>query len=179
MNLTAYVMELESLINRYTILVFIEVFSVILALILVWTLPFIGKLTKTKHKKQKTKRKIKLEKESRKKTIIAQVVISILFITAETFIIGIDVDTLNNLKKDSNQNSIAIYNGDAHLWDDYRRTGALFDFIVDSRNVSLGNSDATYKIDMSKVDEGWFEDSGEFNGKITYGENSKYILKIE
>ena len=179
MDLTGYVMDLESLINRYTVLVFIKVLSVILALILVWIVPYIGKPIINKHKKRKTKRIMKIEKETKIKTIIGQVVISFLFFAIEIFLIGYDVDTLVNLKKDLNQNSVVIYNGDAHLWYDYRRTGVFFDFFVDSRNVSLGNSDDTYIIDMTKTDEGWVKDSGDFRGKITYGENSKYILKIE
>lgn len=137
------------------------------------------KAHKNKYKKRKTKRKIKIEKQTKIKTTFGQIVISVLFLVAGIFIIGDDVSTLNNLKKDLNQNSLVIYEGNAHLWDEYRRTGAFFDFFVDSRNVSLGDSNDTYKIDMSKTDEAWFEDSGNFYGKITYGENSKFILRIE
>ena len=65
MDLNGHVMDLESLINRYTILVFIKVLCVILALILVWIVPYIGKPIINKHKKRKTKRKIKIEKEAK------------------------------------------------------------------------------------------------------------------
>ena len=179
MDLIGYVMDLESLINRYTLLVFIKALSFFLFLLFIWLLLYIGKPLKNKHKKRKTKRKIKLEKEEKTKTIISQVAISLLILVAGIFIIGDDANTLNNLKKDLEQNSVDVYTGDAHLWDDYRRTGVFFDFFVDSRNVSFENSDDTYKIDMSKTYEGWVEDSGDFQGKITYGENSKFILKIE
>lgn len=179
MNLSGYVIDLEFLIDRYTILIFIKALSFFSFLLFIWILPYIGKPLKNKRKKHKTKRKMKIEKANKTKTIIGQSIISILFITAGIFIIGNDIDTLNNLKKDLYQNSVVIYNGDAHLRDDYRRTGAFFDFFVDSRNVSFEDTDDTYIIDMSKIDEGWIQDSGDFRGKITYGKNSKYILKIE
>ena len=179
MDLSGFVMDLESLINRYTILVVIKVLSFFLFLFFIWLLPYIGKPIKNKYKKRKTKRKIKIEKQTKIKTIFGQIVISVLFLAAGIFIIGDDVSTLNSLKKDLNQNSVVIYEGNAHLWDDYLRTGVFFDFFVDSRNVTLGDSNDTYKIDMSKTDEGWVEDSGDFYGKITYGENSKFILRIE
>ncbi len=176
MDLSGYIMDLESLINRYTILIIIKVLSVFLMLILVWLVPHIGNPLKKKHK---TKRKIKIEKANKTKTVIGQIIISGLFIIVEIFIVGNYVDTLNNLKKDLNQNAFVVYNGDAYLCDDYRRTSLLFNLFVDSRNVNLGNSDDIYIIDMSMTDEGWFRDSGDFQGKITYGENSKFILKIE
>lgn len=88
-----------------------------------------------------------------------------------------DVKTQNTLKADASQNAISVYDGDAELR--YPSFSSFYDFIVDNRIVQFENSDENYWIDMSRVNEGWNPDSGEFYEKITYGENSKYILKIE
>lgn len=180
MSLTGYNMALESLINRYSVLIFVRIIPIIFLLLLTWGLPYLEK-TKRKSNKHKTKRKIKLEKEDKYKTLIAQLVVSVLFIALGVVFVRGDVVTLNNLKKDLAQNSFAVYEGEAYLLDNtpYLHSGAVFDLIVDERFVEFENSDEVYSLDMSKIWEGFNDQSGEFHGKITYGENSKYILKIE
>ena len=182
MNLIGYATDLESLINRYTLLIFAEIVPIILVILLTWFLPFLERRTKNKNNNRKSKRKVKLEKAAKRNTLISQIVVSVLLILVGVLFVKSDVATLNNLKDDLNQNSIMVYEGDAYLSDTIpflRRTGVFFDLIVDSRFVDFENSAETYRIDMSRKWEGFTEISGEFHGKITYGENSKYILKIE
>ena len=181
MDLTGYDMGLESLINRYPILIFVRTIPIMLLLLLTWGLPYLDKKAKRKSNKRKTKKKIKLEKEDKYKTLIGQIVVSVLFIALGVVFIQGDVVTLNNLKKDLAQNSFAVYEGEAYLLDNtpYLHSGAFFDLIIDERFVEFENSDEVYSLDMSKIWEGFNDQSGEFHGKITYGENSKYILKIE
>ena len=61
MDLIGYTMDLESLISRYTFLIFTEIVPIILVLFLTWFLPYLKKRTKKTHNKHKTKRKVKLE----------------------------------------------------------------------------------------------------------------------
>ncbi len=181
MDLIGYTMDLESLISRYTFLIFTEIVPIILVLFLTWFFPYLKKRTKKTHNKHKTKRKVKLEKEAKRNTLISQIFVSVLLIVVGTLFIKSDVTTLNNLKKDLYQNSVIVYEGDAYLWDSYAflHADVFFDLIVDSRFVDFANSEDTYQIDVSKIWKGRSEYSGEFYGKITYGENSKFILKIE
>lgn len=181
MDLTGYVMELETLINRYLVLVFVRTIPIIFLLLLTWGLPYLDKKSKRKSNKRKTKRKTKLEKEEKYKTLIGQIAVSVLFVALGVVFIKGDVVTLNNLKKDLEQKSFSVYEGEAYLLDNthYLHSGAFFDLIVDERFVEFENSDEVYSLDMSKIWEGFNDQSGEFHGKITYGENSKYILKIE
>ena len=69
MDLTGYVMELETLINRYLVLVFVRTIPIIFLLLLTWSLPYLDKKSKRKSNKRKTKRKTKLEKEEKYKTL--------------------------------------------------------------------------------------------------------------
>lgn len=180
---TGYTMELESLINRYTALVVIDVVSLILIFALICLASYLEAGFKKKHNKHKTKRKATLEKEKKRKIIAGQLVaFGLLIVVGVYFFTGdSDLATLRNLKKDFSQNSVAVYEGEANLSSEglLWRYGVFFDFIVDSRLVSFDKIDGVYWIDMSKTDEGLLEDSGDFYGKITYGENSKYILKVE
>lgn len=183
MDLTGYIMDLETLISKYTVLISVEIVLVVLAILLTWLVPYLEKRTKKKPDRRKTKRKIRLEKVAKRNLIIFQIVFSaFLFIVGGLFIKG-DVKTRNALKTDESYNAIAIFEGEAYLNNDYPNISsleALFDLIfIDSRLVTFESSDEFYCIDMSDVDEGWLEDRGEFHGKITYGENSKFILKIE
>ena len=181
MNLTGYAMELESLINRCTILFFVKLVPIILLLLLTWGLPYLDKKSKRKSNKRKTKRKIKSEKEEKRKNLIGQIAVSVLFVALGVVFIKGDVTTLNNLKKDLEQKSFSVYEGEAYLSDGapYLHSGAIFDLIVDTRFVEFENRDETYRIDMSETWEGITDESGSFSGKITYAENSKYILRIE
>lgn len=183
MNLTGYIMGLESLINRYTVLIFVQIVLMVLGIFLIWFLPYFEKRTKKKPDKHKTKRKIELEKVAKRNLLIVQIVISAFLVIVGGLFVKGDVKTLNDLKADVSQNAVAIYEGDAYLPNTYPHISgldALFDsIIVDSRSVTFEGSNEIYYIDMSKVDEGWLEDWGDFHGKITYGENSKFILKIE
>lgn len=176
-------MDLESLTNRYMILIIVKTVLIILALLLIWVLPCFKERIKKKHNTHKTKRKVRLEKESKRKALICQIIVSVLLVIAGALVIKGDLNILNALELDTSQNSIAKYEGDAFLLSSSPypyNPDVLFDLlIIDSRLVAFENSDETYQIDMSKVPEGWFEDSGEFHGKITYGKNSKFILKIE
>ncbi|MBO5065094.1 MAG: hypothetical protein J6D06_03170 [Clostridia bacterium] len=180
MDLTGYVMELETLINRCTILFFVKLVPIVLLLLLTWGLPYPDKKSKRKNK-PKTKRKIKSEKEEKRKNLIGQIVVSVLLVSLGVVFVHSDVVTLSNLKKDMSQNSFAVYEGEAYLSDSapYLHSGAGFDLIVDTRFVEFENRDETYRIDMSETWEGITDESGSFSGKITYAENSKYILKIE
>ncbi len=181
MDLTGYAMELESLINRYTILLFVKLVPIILLLLLTWGLPYLDEKSKRKNNKQKNKKKIKSEKEEKRKNLIGQIVVSVLFVALGVVFVQSDVVTLNNLKKDMSQNSFAVYEGEAYLSDStpYLHSGAGFDLIVDTRFVEFENSGEMYRIDMSETWEGITDESGRFSGKITYAENSKYILNIE
>ena len=181
MDLTGYVMGLESLINRYLILIIIKSVPIMFLLLLTWGLPYLDKKSKSKHKKRKTKRKIESEKKSKIKNIIGQIIVSVLFVAVGVAFVLEDVDTRNNLKKDLARNSFEIYEGEAYLTEStpYLHGGAVFDLIIDERFVELENSDELYRIDMSQTWEGITDESDEFNGKIIYGKNSKYILKIE
>ena len=53
MDLIGYTMDLESLISRYTFLIFTEIVPIILVLFLTWFLPYLKKRTKKTHHKQK------------------------------------------------------------------------------------------------------------------------------
>ncbi len=177
MDIVGYSVELQSLINRYSVLIIVKLVSALFLLVALWILPFLEKKLTIKPDKHKSKRKIEKEKELKKAILCLQIFVSIFlnFITA--FFMYDDVKTLNNLKKDETTNSVSVYVGDAELM--YSSFGSIYDFIVDHRIVIFGNSDENYWIDMSRVYEGWNPDSGEFYGKITYGENSRFILKIE
>lgn len=181
MDLTGYIMDLESLISRYTILIFVKVALIVLVIFLIWLVPYLEKRTKKKSDKHKTKRKIRLEKVAKRNLLIFQIAFSVLFVIIGVLYTNWDIKTLKNLKVDANQNLAVVYEGDATLVGaPYLRSADVFlDLIVDSRSVFFGDSNEIYHIDMSKIEEGWFEDEGEFHGKITYGENSKFILKIE
>ncbi len=181
MDLTGYAMELESLINRYTILFFVKLVPIILLLLLTWGLPYFDKKSKRKNNNQKTNRKRKSEKEEKRKNLIGQIVVSVLFVSLGVVFVQSDVVTLNDLKKDLSENSFTVYEGEAYLSDStpYLHSGAGFDLIVDTRFVEFENRDEIYRIDMSKTWEGITDDTGRFSGKITYAENSKYILKVE
>ena len=67
MDLTGYIMDLESLISRYTILIFVKVALIVLVIFLIWLVPYLEKRTKKKPDKHKTKRKIRLEKVAKRK----------------------------------------------------------------------------------------------------------------
>lgn len=183
MDLTGYIMDLESLISRYTILIFVKVALIVLVIFLIWLVPYLEKRTKKKPDKHKTKRKIRLEKVAKRNLLIFQIVFSTFLVVVGGLLIKGDVKTLNALKTDARQNSFSVYEGDAHMPNTYPHISGLDAFfdsiIVDSRSVFFEDSNEIYYIDMLKVDEGWLEDWGEFYGKITYGENSKFILKIE
>ncbi|MBE6785391.1 MAG: hypothetical protein E7538_04015 [Ruminococcaceae bacterium] len=177
MNIIGYSIELQSLINRYTMLIIVRIVSAVLLLAALWILPYIEIKLTTKPDKHKSKRKLKKEKEYKKALLYLQVFVTIFFIPIVTFFVYDDVKTQNTLKADVSQNAISVYVGDAELI--YPSFSSIYDFIVDHRIVQFENSDEHYWIDMSRVNEGWNPDSGEFYGKITYGANSKYILKIE
>lgn len=181
MDLTGYITDLESLISRYTILILVKAAAMILVIFLIWLVPYLEKRTKKKPDKHKTKRKIRLEKVAKRNLLIFQVVFSVLFVIIGALYTNWDIKTLKDLKADAIQDSVAVYEGDATLvGSSYIGNANVFlDLIVDSRSVFFGDSNEIYHIDMSEVDEGWFEDWGDFHGKITYGENSKFILKIE
>ena len=181
MDLTGYIMDLESLISRYTILIFVKVALIVLVIFLIWLVPYLEKRTKKKPDKHKTKRKIRLEKVAKRNLLIFQIAFSVLFVIIGVLYTNWDIKTLKNLKVDANQNLAVVYEADATLVGApyLRSADVFFDLIVDSRSVFFGDSNEIYHIDMSKIEEGWFEDEGEFHGKITYGENSKFILKIE
>ena len=184
MNLTGYTMELESLITRHTVLVVIDIVLLVVGVILICLAPYIELGFKRKHKKYQTKRKAEREKSKKRKIIAGQIVAFALVFVAAVFFFTDDssgLGTLKNLKKDLSQNSVEVYEGEAHLSSEglLWRYGVFSDFIVDSRWVTFKNSDEMCRIDMSKVDEGWLEDSGDFYGKITYGKNSGFILKVE
>ncbi|MBQ8209188.1 MAG: hypothetical protein IJZ35_01205 [Clostridia bacterium] len=181
MDFIGYTMDLESLINRYTLLIFAKTVPIILVLLLAWIIPYIDKKMNKKRKIRKTKRKLRLEKESKRNALISQIAVSVLLIVLEVLFVKSDVTTLNNLKKDLNQGSVAVYDGAAYVSAPvhFLHDSVLFDLIVDPRFVTFENSEETYQIDMSNVWEGLCEYSGDFAGKITYGRNSKFILKIE
>ena len=177
MDIVGYSVELQSLINRYSVLIIVELVSALLLLVALWILPFLEKKLTMKPDKHTSKRKIEKEKELKKAILCLQIFVSIFLIFITAFFMYDDVKTLNNLKKDETTNSVSVYVGDAELM--YSSFGSIYDFIVDHRIVQFENSDENYWIDMSRVNEGWNTDSGVFYAKITYGENSKYILKIE
>ena len=177
MDIVGYSVELQSLINRYSVLIIVELVSALLLLVALWILPFLEKKLTMKPDKHKSERKIEKEKELKKAILCLQIFVSIFLIFITAFFMYDDVKTLNNLKKDETTNSVSVYVGDAELM--YSSFGSIYDFVVDHRIVQFENSDENYWIDMSRVNEGWNTDSGVFCAKITYGENSKYILKIE
>ena len=177
MNIVGYSVELQSLINRYTVLIIVKIVSAVFLLAALWILPYIEMKLTMKPDKHKSKRKIEKEKELKKAILYLQIFVSIFLIFITAFFMYDDVKTLNNLKKDETTNSVSVYVGDAELM--YSSFGSVYDFIVDHRIVIFRNSEENYWIDMSSVNEGWLADSGEFYGKIIYGENSKFILKIE
>lgn len=182
MNLIGYSIELQDLINKHIFLIFAKTEPIVFLLLLIWLVPIIEKRIKHKHNHHKTKRKINLENKAKKNTLIGQIFLSVLLIVVAIFFVKSDVATLDNLKKDLDQGSVVVYEGDAYLSDSallVRRRSVLIDLIIDSRFVYFDNCDEHYWIDMSRVNEGWLPDSGEFNGRITYGENSRFILKIE
>lgn len=183
MDLTGYIMDLESLISKYTISISVEIALLVLAIFSIWLVPYLEKRTKKKPDKHKTKRKIRLEKVAKRNLLIFQVVFSVFLVVVGGLFIKGDVKTRNALKADESHNAVAIFEGEAYLHHDYHIIGgfpALFDLIsIDSRLVTFEGSDESYYISMSEIDEGWLEDWGDFHGKITYGENSKFILKIE
>jgi len=172
-----YSVELQSLINRYTVLIIVKLVSALLLLAALWILPSLEIKFTMKPDKHKSKRKLEKEKELKKATLYLQIFVTVFLVFITAFFVYDDVKTLNNLKEDEATNSIFVYEGDAELM--YSSFGSIYDFIVDHRIVCFENSDKHYWIDMSRVNEGWDPDSGEFYGKITYGENSKFILKIE
>lgn len=181
MDLTGYTMYLVDLINRYTILIFVKTVLIVLTIFLLWFLPYVGGKLKKRHNKHKTNRKVKLEKEAKRNNLICQIVASVLLVVVGILFIKGDVKTLTALKADERQNSLAIYEGDASLLRSvyYKNANVFYDLIVDSRSVVFEDINEICYIDMSKTDEGWIEEWGEFHGKITYGENSRFILKIE
>ncbi len=181
MDLTGYTMDLGDLINRYTILIFVKTVLIVLTIFLLWFLPYVGEKMKKRRDKHKTKRKVRLEKEAKRNNRICQIVGSVLLVVVGILFIKGDVKTLTALNADESQNSLAIYEGDARLLRSYyyRNANVFYDLIVDSRSVVFEGSNEIYHVDMSKTNESWIADSGEFYGKITYGENSKFILKIE
>lgn len=177
MDLIGYLTEFHSLINRYTALIIVKLLSAFLLLAALWILPHIGMKFTMKPDKHKSERKIKKEKELKKATLLLQIFITVFFVFIVTFFAYDDVRTLNALKEDADHNTVSVYEGNAELM--YSSFGSLFDFFVDARIIKFENSDEYYWIDMSRVNEGWNPDSGEFHGKITYGDNSKFILKVE
>ena len=177
MDIVGYTAELQSLINRYTVLIIAEVISALLLLAALWILPSLEMKFTKKPDKHKSKRKAEKEKELKKAVLYLQIFVSIFLAFITAFFAYDNVKTLNSLKEDKATNSISVYVGDAELM--YSSFSSIYNFIVDDRIVQFENSDEIYWIDMSRVNEGWNPDSGKFNGKIIYGENSKYILKIE
>lgn len=176
MDLIGYSIGLNSLIIRYTVLIIVQIISIILLSALLWILPYFEIKMIRKQEKRNREKPI-ISKKLQLRVFAVQVVVTIFLVVIGSFFISDEYKTLNTLRVDKNQNSIAIYEGDAELM--YSSSGTITDIIVDPRVIKFENSDDIYWIDMSRVNEGWNPDSGEFYGKITYAENSKFILKIE
>lgn len=180
LDLTGYTMSLDSLINRHVFLLVVDIILMIFGILLSWILPYIDSEIKKRKSKPKTKRKAEIIKKKKRNTLIIQVVLTAICLVAGIYVIKNDVERLNALRIDAKSNSISIYEGEAYLLSsvDIRR-GNFSEWFVDYRSVTFEDSDEIYWIDMSKIDEGWVEDWGEFSGKIVYGENSKVILMVE
>ena len=180
LNLTGYTMSLDSLINRQVFLLIADVVLMIFGILLSWLLPYIDSGIKNRKSKLKTKRKAERIKKMKRNTLIMQIVLTVLCLVVGVFGVKNDVEHLTALKADANNNSILVFEGKADLQSsvDMRR-GNFSELFIDYRLVTFEGSEEVYWIDMSKTEEGWVEDWGEFNGKITYGEHSKVILKIE
>ena len=177
MDLIGYSVSLNSLINRYIVLIIVQIIGIVLLSALLWVLPcFEIKMIREREKRDRKKELI-LSKKIERRAYAIMIIATIFLVAVGSFFISDEFRTLNTLKFDQNQNSIAIYEGDAELM--YSSSGTITDIIVDPRIIKFENSDDIYWIDMSRVNEGWNPDSGEFYGKITYAENSKFILKIE
>lgn len=180
MNLTGYTMSLDSLINRHIFLIVTEVVLMLLMIVLSWLAPYVDSGIKKKRNKPKTKRKAEIIKKKKRNTLILQVVLTFISIVISVFGLKNEVERLTALRIDANSNSIAVYEGQADLQMNVNIRRTVFsELLVDYRVVTFAGSDEVYWIDMSKTDEGWVEDWGDFSGKITYGEHSKVIFKIE
>lgn len=177
MDIVGYSVEFQDLINRYTVLIIVKLVSALLLSAVLWILPSLEIKLTMKPNKHKSKRKAEKEKGLKRATLYVQFFFTVFLAFITVFFVYDDVKTLNNLKKDETTNSVSVYVGYAELM--YPSFISVYDFIVDHRIVMFENSDEHFWIDMSRVNEGWNTDSGEFNGKITYGVNSKHILKIE
>ena len=176
MDLIGYSTSLNSLINRYTILIIVQILGIILLSAILWVLPYLEIKMIRKQEKHNQEKPI-LSKKLQRRVLAVQIIMIIILVVIGSFFISDEYRTLNTLKVDLSQNSIAVFDGDAELM--YSSSGTITDIIVDPRIIKFENSDDIYWIDMSRVNEGWNPDSGAFHGKITYAENSKYILKIE
>ena len=160
-----YVEQMQSLINKTIIDIVIISVLVIIIIGVVWFAPFC--YYKKKRDKQKNSKIFK-------KSLIAQASITVICLLFSLINISSFQD-INNMKKDIENNSFVMYVGDYDIDNTYHFSFSVSELWFDLRAVTADGEEDPLWFDMTSnigID-------AHDTGTIVYGENSRYIVKIE
>ena len=116
MDIVGYSAELQSLINRYTVLIIAEVISALLLLAALWILPSLEMKFTKKPDKHKSKRKAEKEKELKKAVLYLQIFVSIFLAFITAFFAYDNVKTLYPEKCQHMEEKTVTYEDDITKW---------------------------------------------------------------
>ena len=160
-----YIDQMQSLINKTIIDIAIIYALIIIIIGVVWIIPFC--CYKKKKDKQKNTKIIK-------KSLIAQASITVICLLFSLITIPSFQD-INNMRKDIDNNSFVTYVGDYDIDNTYHFSFSVSGLWFDLRAVTAD----------SEEDPLWFDMTSDIGidvhdtGIIVYGENSRYIVKLE
>ena len=160
-----YVEQMQSLINKTIIDIVIIYVLIIIIIGVVWVAPFCY------YKKKRDKRK---NSKIFKKSLIAQASITVICLLFSLINISSFQD-INNMKKDIENNSFVMYVGDYDIDNTYHFSFSVSELWFDLRAVTVDGEEDPLWFDMTSnigID-------AHDTGTIVYGENSRYIVKIE
>lgn len=170
--MSEYQAVMESLLARSVVNLLQIYVPMLLIIAVIWIVPWSA---------QKAKRKKKLKKkdiEAAKKSRLAQIALTVMILSLSLLTIP-EISNIQAMKKDIDTQSYVVYTGSYEIADDTLQKALVSDLWLDIRTVHAQSTDEWLYLDMVSVWEGWSSDFGTYSGRIVYGENSKYIVKIQ
>ena len=164
--MSEYQAAMESLMTRSIVTLALIYLSVLLFIAAVWIVPRC--ILKKKRKKKSV--------ADTKKYLSGQIVLTLIVLLPALLTIP-EISNIKAMKKDIDTRSYATYTGSYEIAYEYH--SKISELWLDVRLVYLEDRDEWLYLDMSGVWEGWAADSGTYNGRLVYGENSGYIVEIK
>lgn len=166
-----YVEELEKVARSEWLSTLFWAAVLIILAVIIWIVNY--RYFKKEFQKHNKPAKIKQTEIAYKKSKWACLCLTIIMALIGTLFTLLNVDTITDINKDIELNSFKVYNGGFYVEHDFNTKS-----YPKMLSVYLNNGDTAIIYNRNFI-EYLFEQSGEYNGRVVYGENSGIVVEMK